>query len=310
MIDPAWLVIIGTLAAGKLCQRFQVFQGPQEPPGAAPALLNRYVIYIALPPLVINSLQSLQLETALLWMVILPWLLLGLSVVLVLSLSRWLGWNRATTGALLMLIPLGNTSFLGYPIISATLGETALPPAVIYDQFGSFIMLSSYGLYIAARYGAHPDGQDHTPGIATMLGKILRFPPFIALVIGLLPISWPTSLLQAMKTVGGSLVPVACFAVGLQWRLRVSRAHWLPLFVGLGSKMFVLPFAAALILWWAQPPAPLSLVGIMQAGMPPMITAGAIAAASGLERDLAAAMVGFGIITAFISLPLWAQLPL
>jgi len=45
-------------------------------------------------------------------------------------------------------------------------------------------------------------------------------------------------------------------------------------------------------------------VGVLESAMPPMITAGAVAAAAKLEPELAAALVGFGIVLSFVSMPL------
>ena len=42
--------------------------------------------------------------------------------------------------------------------------------------------------------------------------------------------------------------------------------------------------------------------------MPPMITAGALAASHRLAPDLAAAMVGYGVLLALASLPAWSLL--
>lgn len=294
MLDAAWLVILGMLLLGKLCQFAQVFEHQ-----TAAQVLNRYVIYAALPPLVISTLQSLQFNTMLLWMVLLPWLMMIVSVSLMFVIGRVLHWSKAVTGAMMMLTALGNTSFLGFPIVTALLGSEALPAAMFYDQFGSFLMLSSVGLLIAAHYG-HTD----EVSLRSITLSIIKFPPFIALIIGLLPIPWHENLLTAMSQMGASLVPVACFAVGLQWRWRLQRRHWLPLSIGLGTKMILLPLLAGVVMYFAQVPNNIAQVGLLEAGMPPMITAGAIASAAGLDRDLASAMVGFGVVLALFSLPL------
>jgi hypothetical protein len=45
-------------------------------------------------------------------------------------------------------------------------------------------------------------------------------------------------------------------------------------------------------------------VAIFEAGMPPMVTAGALAIAGGLLPELAAALVSLGMALSFITLPL------
>jgi len=49
-------------------------------------------------------------------------------------------------------------------------------------------------------------------------------------------------------------------------------------------------------------------VTIFESAMPPMITAGAVAIMAGLAPRLSAAMVGYGILFAFVSLPIVYQL--
>ena len=45
-------------------------------------------------------------------------------------------------------------AYLGaIPEVRALLGEHALPYAVVYDQFGTFVLLSTFGLYVLAKYG-------------------------------------------------------------------------------------------------------------------------------------------------------------
>ena len=44
---------------------------------------------------------------------------------------------------------------------------------------------------------------------------------------------------------------------------------------------------------------------VLEAAMPPMITAAALAAMAGLAPELGAALVGYGILASTVTLPLW-----
>jgi len=46
---------------------------------------------------------------------------------------------------------------------------------------------------------------------------------------------------------------------------------------------------------------------VLEAAMPSMVTAGALAIAHGLAPRLAAAMVGYGLLLSLLTLPLWAN---
>lgn len=101
-----------------------------------------------------------------------------LSVVLVLWIFR--DAPRATQAALLLLIPLGNTSFFKFPMIEALMGAKSLQYAIIYDQLGSFLILATYGAFIVSHYG------DEQSSIKQTVSKIVLFPPFVALIVALL----------------------------------------------------------------------------------------------------------------------------
>lgn len=291
--SPAWLLILLMVGLGKLFQTRGTF------PPQAHETLNRYVIDVALPGLVLTSVQGLSLRGELVGLVLLAWAVVALGASLVLLLARILAWPRRVTGAMLLCVPLGNTAFLGYPLTEAMIGPEAVPLAVIYDQFGTFIALSTYGLVIAALYGA-----GERPSPRTVAGRILRFPPFVVLVLALLPIPWPEAAITVADMLAASLVPTACLAVGLQLRLRLARPLWPALAGGLTIKLLLMPVAALALLRVAGGDGLILRVGVLESAMPPMITAGALATAAGLDGELCAGLVGFGILMSFLSLPL------
>lgn len=297
-----FLITITCLLAGVGLRRL-----PQMPQGGA-AVLNLVVINISLPAMVLLKIPELIFSRAALVPVIMPWLLLLFFAGLTLLTARIAGWSRPVTGCLLLLVPMGNTSFLGIPMVTAFFGEVGVPYALLYDQLGSFLALSSYGALVLALYS----GEGRVP-VRVVLAKIIRFPPFIALLIGLgmhlagtpaAPLAWPQPLAALLATLAATLVPLVMMAVGWQMTLRLPRELLSPLLGGLTLKMVVAPLVAlvgCLLLGLGGEPV---RVAIFEAGMPPMISAGALAMLAGLAPPLAAALVGYGVILAFITLPI------
>ena len=105
-------------------------------PTETPVVLNTFVMYVALPALVLQKIPSLHFSWDLLIPALVPWILLLLVSALILVLGRLLHWSRDIIVALLIVLPLGNTSFLGFPMIEALFGGDWLPYAMIYDQIG------------------------------------------------------------------------------------------------------------------------------------------------------------------------------
>ncbi len=283
-------------------------QVPAFPRDSAMAF-NMYVVYVALPAMVLRHLPGLPLSTELLAPVVTPWALLVISAATVIGLGRVFGWNRDIVGALLLVAVMGNTSFLGVPMVQAHFGNDHVAYALLYDQLGSFLILATYGAVIIAIYGHQgtepdPDGKHPEPPNPTaraILRKILTFPPFVALVTAFLlrgseiPL-WVTSILVRLSD---TLVPVVMLAVGFQFRLTLDAEHRGPLLAGLGIKMIAAPLLVLAVMRWLGLSGPAIDITIFEAGMPAMITAGALAMATGLAPTLAASLVGLGIVLSF-----------
>ncbi|MDO8860401.1 AEC family transporter [Haliea sp. E1-2-M8] len=289
-------LILACLGIGLLLRR-----APGMPPDSAVAL-NGYALNVALPAVILANVPLLNVSSALLIPALTPWLLMLLVIALLLTLARLLRWSRELTGALLIVVPLGNTSYLGFPLVQSFFGQEAMPYAVVYDQLGSFIALAVYAPVIAALYGSAKE----RPAATAILARIFTFPPFIALIAGLLlrGVQLPPLANQLVDMLAATLIPVVMVAVGLQVTARFQRREVLPLTVALGIKLLLMP-ACAWLLWLAMGQAGLATrVAVFQAAMPSMISAGAIAIGAGLAPRLVAGIVGLGLMLSFLSLPL------
>lgn len=299
MAFDAFALILSMLALGLLFQRLRVF------PDSAAEVLNKVVLYVCLPAAVLRYAPRLELGPEVLAVAAVPWLLVGATVLAVSGLTRWLRLRRDEHAVLLLCVALGNTSFLGYPLVRALLGEAALPYAVIYDQFGAFLILSTFGLYVLARYGG-----DAEPTPRDMLRRVATFPPFLAMLFGLtlMPAEPPSWIAGGLQRLADALLPLVVLAIGLGLKLRMPRDELKPLAAGLALKLALMP---ALALGLA---ALLRLDGVqhdtvvLESAMPPMVTAAALAISHRLAPGLASAMVGYGILLSLATLPAWAWL--
>ncbi len=262
--------------------------------------LNLYVIYIALPALIIQQVPKLNFSGNILTPFIMPWLVVLFSGLMVLLLCRIMSWSRETTGALLLMVPLGNTSFLGVPMVAQFIGSSGVPYAILYDQFGSFLALSSYGTLILAFYGS-----GSRPGVLSIVKKVLLFPPFLALLTALVlrGVALPEWLHTLLDMGARSMVPVVMVAIGFQMRLLLPRDELLPLLSGLTLRLLVTPFVFIFACRLLDITGPAVKVSLLETAMPPMVTAGALASIAGLKPGLSSAMAAYGIIASFFTLP-------
>jgi malate permease and related proteins len=271
-------------------------------PENAPQSLNLLVLNACLPAAILLYAPKLVFERELIGLVAIPWIILLASIALVFSLARLLGFDRASKANLLLQIPLGNTSFIGYSLIPVLVGAGALRYAVVYDQLGSFLILTTWGLFVVALYGG-----SERPGLVAILKRILTFPPFVALMLALtvFPAELAAPVEKGLHLLADALLPIVVLALGMQLQLRLPRQHLLPLAVGLVSKLVLMPLLALGLGQLFGLSAELVLVAVYLTAMPPMVTSGALLSMAGLAPELAAALVGYGIVFSMITLPAW-----
>ncbi len=292
----AYGTILLLIAVGRL------FAAGRVLPENAPETLNRVVIVVCLPALIFIHVPTLEASWALLPLIIVPWLLLALTILGVLLCSRLFGLSRQVTAVLLVLVPLGNTSFLGFPLVEALLGADRVRYAVVYDQFGSFLIVCTHVLFVLAWFG-----EGEAPAAIAIVRRVVTFPPFVALVAALLlGNGWfPGWLMALAETLADMLLPLVTLAVGLQLRLRLVPEYRWPLVGGLIGKLLLLPAAALGVALVLGTDSPIRDVVVLESAMPPMITAAALASSARLAPELASALVAWGVLFSTATVPLW-----
>jgi predicted permease len=272
-------------------------------PDSTPNILNRYVIWIALPAAILATVPTLDLDASHLIPATMPWFVFIVGFVIFWIASKPMGIEKRTLGALLLTGTLGNTSFVGFPMLRALIGEESLKTAIMIDQAGSFLVVSSLGLITANVFSRHETS------VKEILRRIMLFPPFIVLLLALLlrSIEIGDGFTSFFRILSYTLGPAALIAVGYQLRFNKSllRKKSKVLTLGLTYKLLIAP---ALVAWCYSLLAiddQAWLVTSLEAAMPPMITAAIIANEHGLDDELTSLMVGIGIPLSIVTVPLW-----
>lgn len=277
-----------------------IFRRVKSVPDETPHVFNMFVLYVALPAIILLEVPHLKLNSETLVVALFPWLMMLFTALLVWGIARTRGWSRSVTGVLLLVVPLGNTGFLGLPMVDAFFGTAGVPFAIVYDQMAT-PLLATYGTLIIVLYG-----QKRVDGLFVMALKSLFFPPTIALIIGfaMRGSSYPPILEAALESAAATLVPLVMTAIGYQLSLQVRPTNLAPFGFGLAIKLLVAPLVSLLVLQLFGLDGLAYDVAIFESAMPPMVVASIMAISAGMDSDLAVAMVGLGTICSFVTLPL------
>lgn len=300
------LLAIICLVLGKLLQRVRQF------PESAAQTLNAYVIYVALPALILVQIPKVPLNSEVVVPVLFAWLIMSLSAAVTWVCARTFRWPTAVTGALLLVTILGNTTFIGLPLIEAHLGSQALPYAILYDQLGTFLAFNTIGIAIASHYSS--GGNPTSPGEATkqdpLWKKILKFPSFGALFVGfaLKFVEVPYYVDDVLQRLAATLVPVVMVAVGLQWKLRIERKEYPFILFALVFILLIKPLLAFVLLQPLNIDPLIARTIVLEAAMPAMISTGALALMYQLAPRLVSTIIGYSLMLAFLTVWLWKLL--
>lgn len=291
----AMLLLFVCLILGTLVARLA------KPPAGIVQGINWWVINVALPALALELIPRVTFDPQLWFPVVAMWLTFGGAWLLFGVLGPRLGWSRQRTGALILVCGLGNTAYMGYPLIQALHGKEGLALAVVADQLGAFPVLASAGIVVASIYS----GRTLQPRMIAK--RIVTFPAFIALIIGIIVGQlggWPELFNGVFAPIGATLTPLALFSVGLQFKFHPGNRQLGAASLGLGWKLLLAP-----LLCWAMGAATgvgglVLTVGVLQAAMAPMVSAAILADEYELEPTLANTVLGAGIVLSLITIPL------
>ncbi len=291
------LLLFLCLVIGISLQRVRAF------PKNTHVVLNQYVLYVALPAMALYFLPKITLGWELLFPASVAWIAFGLSYVFFNFLGKKLGWSRKLTGCLIITGGLGNTSFVGIPVVEAFFGKEGLETLIIVDLPGTFVVLSTLGILVATKYSKVKTS-------VSLSRKLISFPPFIAFIIGIvmaiIKVDFPEVVSETFKTLTATVSPIALISVGFQLKIHRKNKHYRYLALGLAFQLLIIPAVIFGLFYGVFGKTDLATqVSIIEAAMAPMITGAILASSYGLKPQLSNMMVGFGIPISFLTLGLW-----
>jgi predicted permease len=277
---------------------------PKLPQEQITKWVNAYLLNIVLPALAILYIPQIDPGWELLLPISSAWFTFLFSWLIFGTLGKILAWDRQTTGCLVIVAGLANTSFLGFPVVEGLYGKEALPIALLIDQGGSFLLVSSLSILVGSIY-SHKEGN-----LRAIPMKILKFPPFgfLLATIAMSILGWktPEFLIPLATLIGKTMAPMAIFAIGLKFSLDFdslsSKYYWF----GMGYRLLLAPLLVWLVYRNFIPENSLEFkVTVLESAMAPMITGSIVAIQYDLKPKLATLLAGLGIPISILTIMIW-----
>jgi predicted permease len=277
--------VVLPIIGGKLLRHFGVFQEEQE------KVLINYVMHFSLPILAFKAGHQIKLGVEVIKVSFLAWVSIVLCMLVAYFIARLYKLSNKDLRTFLLVSSFGNTAFLGYPYAFSYFGQEGLQIAIIYDNLGSFLMVSFLGVMVAS-------GKPN-------LKEVLLFPPFLGLVLGFVLRGIPLhpSLEEALDFVALSTLPVVLFALGLSLSLSGIRDNLKFSLLAILIKVSVSVLAVSLVGRFMELSPIAFKVSLLESAMPPMMFSAVLALRYNLNPNLAFASVGLGMVLSFFYVP-------
>lgn len=291
----SFILILVALTAGYLLKRqFSENQGH--------VLINQWILKIALPACSFYYLPKVNWNSDMIFPIIGSMItLLGCSIYMQM-LQKPLDMTRNERASLTLGSAYSNTSFVGFPIITALYGEEYLSIAIICDQV-TFLLVSTFGIVRAIKGGTESSKID----FRIVLKRLFTFIPFLACILVLSLGKWvPFSRLDVLwMKLAATVAPMALFSVGLQLQFKglLEDKKWLS--IGLFYRLFLAPLILVLVALAMGWNGMIAKITILEAAMPTLITSGIIAEQYRLNATLVNRMIGVSILLGLITTYFW-----
>jgi malonate transporter and related proteins len=242
MVDIANIIlpVFALIFAGYALRRLNILSV------AACTELNRFVVYLALPALMIDVMISspwstfyqpgfllaFELAVAVIFVVVLAW--------------RWIQMRNLAEATIdCTAASYANTGYIGLPLCALTFGQENLAPAMVAAVL---TVSANFAVSIILIETSTQANKNVLRSIRSILGSLFRNPlilaPIFAILISVSGIHLPQGVAQSIKLLGGAASPCALVAIGLFLALKQEKAN-VPLSAGLVLiKLLVQPILA------------------------------------------------------------------
>ncbi len=211
----------------------------------------------------------------------------------------------AAFGALVLAAGFPNATYLGLPVLEASLGPWARSVAIQYDLFACTPLLLSVGIVLASRFG---EGEPGHP-----VRALMKVPPLWAAIAGVAlnagGVPLPEQLADWLDLLADSVVPLMLFALGLGLSWQGGWRGQIPLVVPVAAiQLLITPFVIWWVAQWLGLGGEMLIAVVLEAAMPSMVLGIVLCDRFRLDAGLYAMSVTVTTALSLLTLPFWFDL--
>lgn len=301
-----------------------------------PDVLARFLYLVGIPIGVANFIRKAEFNSSVWIAPVIAW-----SAVL---LAIFLSWHflkgsakprsKSTKASFTLLSYLGNTSYLGFPVILLLpqLGPQYFSSAVLYDILGTLVAGYGLGVFFAGQ-ASHNTAEGNTAsftrsssieggsaisttkrgGIGALLDaltEVAKNPTFYAFFVGLYlkTLTIPEWIVSGLGAIAWSSIMVALVVMGMRIQQLSSKLNLKLAIQPVLIKTILVPLVLAAALTGFGLEGPQRLVLILQSAMPCGFISLILAENYGLDVELTVASILLSCIVFAFMLPVWVTL--
>ncbi|MCX7930211.1 MAG: AEC family transporter [Chlorobi bacterium] len=273
----------------------------------SPEIVRRYittvVFYVLLPALTFRSMVRAPFGEVLWQIPLVASTGIAGTVALAHIVLRWsVHLDPSRYAAALLSAAWGNVTYLGIPILVATLSGETVFVAVLYDFAASTPLLWTLGVFIAA------SGSGGTVQTGSVVRKLAAVPPLWTAVLGIAAgasgITVPLAAERVLIVLSSAVMPLMMFVLGLSLRWEYLR-YWRELVPVAGLKLLVSPLLVLCIGLAIGLHGTTFRAALLEAAMPTMMLTLVVAERYRLDVEYVAAAIALTTVASTATLPLW-----
>ena len=266
--------------------------------------LIEFIIYFSLPAIVFSKIYPLILDQKIFGLILMFICFILFNLLLAYFIGRMMKLNKLLLATFMIMATFGNTSFIGFSYIDAFYGQDYIVYGLIYDLFGSFLLLVSIGMFIITW------GSGRKNDSKSMFKSIFLFPPTLMFFVTVIAKNFevPNFLILTSQTLGTTLVPIAMIAIGMKLELKHIFVKFHIVTMAMVLKMVIVPiiiligfkYFYGIDQTWLN-------VSIIDVSMPTMIMASVLAIKGGLDEKVAINSLVLGVLLSLFTITMYTS---